>query len=60
MPGNIARGQRGWLTMDAEVSRDGERLYFASARFSGDNIPEESDLLLARRADGAFLVAEDG
>jgi hypothetical protein len=59
VPGNIARGQRGWLTMDAEISRDGERLYFANARFSGRNVPDESDLSVARLAAGAFTVAED-
>jgi hypothetical protein len=59
VPGNISRGQRGWLTMDAEIGRDGERLYFASARFSGRAIPDESDLAVARRNADAFIVAED-
>lgn len=59
VPGNVSRGQRGWLTMDAEIGRDGERLYFASARFSGRAIPDEADLAVARRTADAFVVADD-
>jgi hypothetical protein len=59
VPGNVSRRVRGWLTMDAEVSRDGNLLYFASARFTGGAIPEESDLEVARRADDTFTVSEE-
>lgn len=59
VPGNFSRRQRGWLTMDAEINRDGSVLYFADARFSGGAVPAESDLGLARRADGAFMVMAD-
>lgn len=57
--GNMAVGQRGWLTMDAEISRDGSLLYFANARFTGGTVPVEADLSVARRVQGAFSVLDD-
>lgn len=57
--GNLSRRQRGWLTMDAEISRDGGLLYFADARFSGGPVPEEADLAVARRTLDAFTVDDD-
>jgi hypothetical protein len=59
VPGNFSLKQRGWLTMDAEVSRDGGLLYFANARFAGGSVPEEADLAVARRAADAFVVTDD-
>lgn len=59
VPGNISRRQRGWLTMDAEISRDGASLYFADARFSGGPVPDESDLVLARRTLDTFTVDDE-
>ena len=56
VPGNVSRRQRGWLTMDAEISRDGGVLYFADARFSGAPIPDESDLAVAWRVGETFTV----
>jgi hypothetical protein len=60
VPGNVSRGQRGWLTMDAEIARDGSLLYFADARFSGGPIPDEADLVIARRTLDAFTVDDEG
>jgi hypothetical protein len=57
--GDFARRQPGWLTMDAEVSRDGSLLYYADARFAGGAAPEEADLGVARRVGDAFNVAAD-
>lgn len=59
VPGNFSRRQLGWLTMDAEISRDGSLLYFADARFAGGPVPEEADLGVARRAADAFVVLDD-
>lgn len=44
----------GWLVMDAEVSPDGEYLYYSQAFFSGGSIPDASDILVARK-DGALF-----
>jgi hypothetical protein len=58
--GNVARGQLGWVTMDAEISRDGARLYFADARFDFPRpVPEEADLVMARRTLDTFTVDDD-
>jgi hypothetical protein len=57
--GNFSRRQPGWLTMDAEVSRDGGLLYFTDSRFAGGAIPEEADLGVARRSGGTFDVVSD-
>jgi hypothetical protein len=45
----------GWLIMDAEISTDGERLYYVNARFSGKALPDEARLGMARRRGEAFL-----
>jgi hypothetical protein len=59
VPGNVSRRQRGWLTMDAEISRDGNLLYFASALFTGGQVPVQSDLAVARRTPEGFTVTDD-
>ena len=60
VPGDVARGEAGWLTMDAEISADGQSLYFADAFFSGGSIPALSDLALAtRQGEGNFVRAPD-
>jgi len=57
--GNFSRQQPGWLTMDAEINRDGSLLYFANARFTGGPVPAEADLGVARRSGEAFQVTTD-
>ncbi len=57
--GSVSRQQLGWLTMDAEINRDGSLLYFANARFTGGPVPAEADLGLARRSGEAFQVTAD-
>lgn len=57
--GSFSRRQPGWLTMDAEVSRDGSLLYYADARFAGGAVPEEADLAIARRSGDAFNVVAE-
>jgi len=59
VPGNVSLRQRGWLTMDAEISRDGNLLYFANARFTGATVPEEADLAVARRDGDSFTITDD-
>lgn len=59
VPGDVSREEPGWLTMDAEVSRDGRSLYFADARFTGGSVPDESDLHVATRDRDRFVVRRD-
>ncbi len=47
--GTFTTPQPGRLVMDAEVSADGNRLYFAEASFSGGPVPTAADLALGVR-----------
>ena len=47
--------QPGWIVMDAEISPDGKTLFFVTARFTGGEVPEESDIGVARKIDGKFV-----
>lgn len=59
VPGDYSRKKPGWITMDVEVSADGDAMYFSDAFFNKGPIPARSHLGLARRsADGAFMVRE--
>ena len=53
VPG-ITRGKPGWVVFDAEVSADGETIWFADGRFTGGAVPEEADLFVARRSGSSF------
>jgi hypothetical protein len=50
--GDFYNQQSGWITMDAEISPDGNSLYYANAYFTGNPYPAQSDLSLAEY-DGA-------
>jgi len=61
----VSRHTPGWVSFDAELSADGETLYFVDGRFGPHPVPEEADLVMAskqgdgfvRRADSAALLA---
>ena len=55
-PGNLYKQTPGWIIMDAEVSPDGGMLYFADAHFNGGNIPDRSDIGMARMVNGDFNI----
>ena len=62
IPGNLSLGTLGWINMDVEVTPDGETLYFASADFSErpeGMPPRSSDIRMAQRKDGQFVVTEN-
>lgn len=44
----------GWLNFDAEISKDGNFLYFVDGRFDANGGPYESDLVLAERDGDTF------
>lgn len=56
VPG-MATSQIGRLIFDAEISADGETLYFAEGRFRGGPMPESADMALARQEGEGFRVA---
>jgi len=58
--GSIIREEPGWLIMDAEISEDGNTLYFALAKFTGGFLPEESNIFVARKIrEGVFDVLDN-
>jgi hypothetical protein len=48
-------GPAGWIVMDAEISRDGNALYYVNARFDGGALPSEARLGVARKQGAAFV-----
>ncbi len=58
--GDIAPGKPGWLNMDAEISADGETLYYCVNKWNtGHNLPKTSELRVARRTASGFVTASD-
>ncbi len=53
--GDFYKRSPGWLIMDAEVSSDGELLFFVNAKFEGGVLPVESIIGFARRVNGEFI-----
>jgi len=48
--------ETGWIVMDAEVSPDGNDLYFVNAHFSGGSVPDRSDIGVANKSGADFNV----
>ena len=55
-PGNFYIAPPGWIVTDAEVSPDGELLYFANAQYTGGKVPDRADIGIARMSAGMFNV----
>jgi hypothetical protein len=51
----IAPEQRGVVDFDAEISRDGDSLFYAEGRFSGAAVPDSADIELAHRMGDRFV-----
>jgi Tol biopolymer transport system component len=49
----------GWLIMDAEISRNGDLLYYVNAKFSGNPLPDEARLGVAVRKNSIFEKLDD-
>jgi Tol biopolymer transport system component len=45
----------GWLIMDGEVSPDGNDFYFVNAHFSGQPVPDRSDIGVAHKSGASFF-----
>ena len=58
---NISRLVRGQLNFDAEISADGNTLYFVDGLFTGGSVPVAADLAVAvRGTDGEFHRVDNG
>jgi len=59
--GDVSRGKPLWLNIDAEISADGEALYFVENRWRlfGGGLKSANIFAAYRGEDGAFLRAED-
>lgn len=55
---NLSKKTAGWLNFDAEVSRDGNSIYFTDGRFDENGGPYEADLALAIKKEGTFQRLE--
>lgn len=55
----VSRHQPGWVNFDAELSADGGTLYFVDGRFGPSPVPEQADLVVARKKGGRFTRLED-
>ena len=53
VPG-VSREAKPWVNVDAEISADGNILYFVDGRFGGAGIPETADLVAARKKGNRF------
>jgi hypothetical protein len=52
--GNFYINLPGWLIMDAEISKDGNQLYYVNAKLSGQTLPDEAILGIAVKQDSVF------
>ena len=50
----VSRNQPGWVTMDAEISPDGNTLYFVDAYFNGGPLPTQAKIVIANKNGGSF------
>ena len=51
----ISWRKRGWLNMDAEISADGQTLYYTQSLFDGGHIPVKSNIFVARNEGREFV-----
>ncbi len=58
--GDVAPGRPGWLNMDAEISADGQTLYYCVNEWNTRaNLPKTSDLRVARLTANGFVTAAE-
>ncbi len=50
----VSMDQLGYINFDAEISLDGERLYFVDGLFRGGAVPERADMAIAVRTGNGF------
>jgi WD40-like Beta Propeller Repeat len=55
----VSAGVRGRLNFDAEISPDGNVLWFADGSFSGSALPDRAEIVMATRTASGFARAPD-
>jgi hypothetical protein len=58
VPG-VSKDAAGWVNFDADVSADGNTLYFVDARFDHGNQPLSADLVIAKKTPTGFSRQAD-
>jgi len=53
--GNFYIEEPGWIIMDAEISPDGQLLFFVNAKFEGGSLPVTADIGVAHNVNGEFI-----
>jgi hypothetical protein len=51
----VSRELRGFVNFDAEISRDGDSLFYVEGRFSGGAAPDSADIAIAHRMGDRFV-----
>jgi len=54
VPG-VSRELAGFVNFDAEISRDGDSLFYVEGHFSGKAVPDSADIALAHRMGDRFV-----
>ena len=54
VPG-VSKNQPGWVNFDADISADGNTLYFVDGFFGTGNFPQSAKIVIARRTDTGFV-----
>ncbi len=54
VPG-VSSERKGFVNFDAEISRDGDSLYYVEGRFSGGAVPDSADIGIAHRQAERFV-----
>jgi hypothetical protein len=52
--GNFYISSPGWIIMDAEISKDGNILYYVNSYFNGNRLPNKSMIGIAEKKDSLF------
>ena len=56
---NVSRLEAGWLNFDAEISADGNTLYFADGLYDANGGPNEANLVVARKEGNTWMRADN-
>jgi WD40-like Beta Propeller Repeat len=54
VPG-VSRDEPGWVNFDAEISADGNTLYFVDSYFGSTGSPQHAKIVIARRSGDTFV-----
>lgn len=55
----VSRLEAGWLNFDAEISADGNTLYFADGLYDANGGPNEANLVIAKKEGNTWMRADN-